>query len=227
MQPFTQFSSRYAMIFNFLTLSLVNIVEVLGFSLLLSDVPDKYQELVGNICVCIVILVSCYLKIHPNERASFITEFLTIILACVVSMPMMKNDSSFLNVFNILCAFGVIFYMAYCTSRKWLDDNYQRFCDYVNKESDDSYKESVSYDKVLRSKTEITKRYIHRVDSKIPEIENYVNYFMIPIDNEKDYKKILDNYYNLYRFYVAKGFYFKLVKEKKNVHAIKISWAII
>lgn len=225
--PLSDNHTRHAVLFNFLILSFGYFFEVLGFSLLFSDIPESSRELVGNISVMVVILYSAYLKIHPNKRASIITDLLTIVLACVVSMPMMKADSSFLNVFNILCAFGVVIYMAYCTSKEWLNERYERFCDYINRDLSEIHKESESYDKVLRSTTEIAKQYINRVDSKIPDIENYENHFTISIDSERDYKKISENYYNLYRFYREKGFDFRLIKTKKSNHEIKISWMIM
>lgn len=223
MKPYVNVK-RNAVLMNFLFLSFAFFVEIVGFSGLFSTIPEAYREQVGNICVIIVICITAYLKLHPSKSGALMADLMTIVLACVVSLPMMKSDGSFFNILNIIFAFGVVFVMAFCSSKEMLNEKYKNFLEYINSNSDDVASEPNSYSKYLRSSTEIPKQYVKIIDNKIPEIENYENFFLIPINSTKDYKKLSENYYNLYRFYKEKGFGFWLIKDKESGHAIKIEW---
>ena len=226
MKPYINVN-RNAVSMNFLFYSFVFLVEIIAFAGLYSTIPEPHREQVGNICVIIVICITAYLKLHPSKSGTLIADLLTIVLACVVSLPMMKSDDSFLNVLNIIFSFGVIFVMAFCTSKEALNERYKKFLEYIHSDSENVESETNSYYKYLRSSTEIAKQYVCKVDKKIPELESYENFFIIPIDSTRDYKKLSDNYYNLYRFYKEKGFGFWLVKDKAHGHVIKIEWHLV
>lgn len=223
MRPYVNYKKN-GVLHTTISFSVLYFIEIFAISCVLVKLPEVHREQIINILVLIVICATAYLKLRPNKVGLLMADLMTIVFAAIISLQMTRFDDSFFNVFNVLLALFVVVFMAYCNSKELLNERYKCFIEYVEKDNSDVNKESNSRDKYLRYTTEIARQYIIRVDGKLSDIENYVNYFHIPIDSDKDYKKLSQSYYCLYRFYKNKGFDFRLVRNKKKGHAIKIQW---
>lgn len=186
-------------------------------------IPEKYREIIVNILVLMAIYITGYLKIRPNKAGVIIADLMTIALAFIVSMKMMKYDDSFLNVLNIILASFVIIFMAFCASKEMLNDRYHEFIKYIDEDNKYVSPKKISREKFLRYSTKIAKDYVDKIDRKIEGVQNNRNHFIVPVKNNIHFKKLENNYYYLYRFYKSRGFDFSLIKTKRNRH-IKIKW---
>jgi len=223
MTPYVNFK-RNGVLLTTIFLTSIYSLEIFGFTVSLAALPKQQGEQIGNILILITICITAFLKLKPSKTGSVMADVLTISLAFAVTLPMVKYDDSFFNILNIAVAIFVVIFMAFCTSKEMLNYRYKNFKEYINRGNFDSINESSSDEKFLRYSSEIAKQYVIRIDKKIPEVENYDNYFTLPIESEKDYKKLSQNYYSLYRFYKHRGFDFRLVRNPKKGHAVKIQW---
>jgi len=217
---------RNALLTNFIFLSIGFFSEIVGFSFIFSVIPESHREQIGNICVIVVICVTAYIKLRPNKMATLMTDLLTIVLACVVTLPMMKSDDSFFNITNIILTIFSVFFMAYCSSKEILKERYSIFKKYMQGEYSSHFNQFDSYSKFLRSNNEIPKKYVSIIDKKLQEPESYKMYTSVQVENRNDYKKLLDNYYYFYLFYKEKGYGFWLKVDKNKKYQIKIDWIL-
>lgn len=215
---------KNARFFGFIFLCAVFFFEIYGVSMIFLAIPEQYREQVGNICVILVIIFTARLKLHPNKNGVIVSDLMTIVLAFVVAMPMMKlHDGSFINISNIILSFGVVIYMAYCSSGELLNESYSRFYNYIEH---DAHKDKIteSNDKFMRSSAEVAKRYIERIVTELRKQEEYAFSVSVRVDNEQDFSKLRSNYYNLHRYFSGHGYRVNLESSKIDGYAVKITW---
>lgn len=203
--------------------------EICGVSGIFSIIPEAHRDQIGNILVIISIIFTAYLKVKPSKSKQMLTDLVTIVLACVVSLPLMKlNDYSFLNIINIILVLSAVFFMAFCSAKEMLNEKYCRFIEYLESPCDD-HDNINSYKKNMRSTMEVATKYVAKIESKLIDKEDYDYFFIVKIDSRRDYLKMVNNYYALNRYFESKGYQIYLQKiggKKLQEFQVKIRWLL-